>query len=219
MQETHPITAGKISKSGDSPYRLGNLINLLFRPSRFFTSDLALDSSANILVAALIYGVVRVFAQNGSDMFVRDGALAGNLMVLAYDLIALLGLGAIVGFVYLRIGGWWFGLRIILSGNRNPESRHLRAVMVYASLIWTLPYLLFGPLLRVNSAEQATTSFLVSVFGGIALLQLWSYYTSYRGVCQIFEVKRTWALFWFVFLPLMLNAALIGNTLADLWPL
>jgi hypothetical protein len=131
------------------------------------------------------------------------------------------GGGVISGIFTWLIGGWWYRMRLRLSGSTDPAPRVARQVFIHARLIWTAPYVLLTVSLMPFYPNYATMSASAPFAMSTIVLPFWSVLISYRAVVSTFDVNRGRARVWFLILPMsilgtaMIVAFAIG--LANAW--
>ena len=99
-------------------------------------------------------------------------------------------------------GGWWYKIRIRLSGDRSPDENLARAIYVYAALIYAGPafiILVSYTFIYDNLAEATINDSKLTIL--IFTLIIWSLIAGYKGVISNFNVKPHLAKLWFVILP------------------
>jgi hypothetical protein len=157
--------------------------------------------------AALIVGVAEAMERITAELVQRDLGAGGRVPdeVLeswtAYWATCLI-FGVIGAILYYAIGGWWFRVRLKLSGDAEPDPRLARQVYIYASLIIGLPTVVLTVIDSIHyptplAAERGAQWWWIAS----ALLPFWSVYASYRGVRTLFDAVRWKAVIWFFVLP------------------
>jgi len=121
-------------------------------------------------------------------------------------------LGILSGLGLYWIGGWWYRVRLDWSGAKKPDATLARRVYLYATLVSSLPYLLYTvwTTWHYETPRDAANGDDLGVWFVLAAL-FWSIYVSYRGVRTTFVVKRWRSRLWFLILPgLIYGVALVG---------
>jgi hypothetical protein len=104
--------------------------------------------------------------------------------------------------------GWWFRMRLRLSGARRPEPRPARLVWLYAHLPFSallVGEVMVGMLQHRNYITALREDFPLLSVG----LLFWGNFIAYRGVVACFEVKRSHARWWFLILPTALLVTIL----------
>ena len=122
-----------------------------------------------------------------------------------------LAFGVVSALIVWYIGGWWFNLRVRWSGDKLINRREGRLVYTFAGAVQTLPSVLYviASTFLYESYYDAVMS--DEVWSSVLLIfPLWSVGTNYRGVRARFDVRAWPARFWFIILPILVLALLIG---------
>ncbi|MEL7227063.1 MAG: hypothetical protein AAGL17_20070 [Cyanobacteria bacterium J06576_12] len=212
---------------GISPYYPKQLIDIFVAPGQFFSAQAALGKPLNVWIASLLIGfssvfygisnVVVLFKQGNEDLKPPPEILSswGELW-----LFLLVG-GFVLGIILWIVGGWWFRVRLVLSGAPEPDGQMARLVYIYSTLVRSLPAfitLLVWSFLYPNldvAYEQGAlfvSQFLSAIFLFGELI------TAYIGIKTLFSVDRARAMLWFVFAPAVMYAVSLGDDiLSDLY--
>jgi hypothetical protein len=210
-----PVMTEISAEQGPSPYWPGHLVDLFFRPRKFFSDGLALGKVPYYVAAAWLYGVAAAIDRVDQELLRAELGHARKGWELIGPFVAgswggfwvwVLAAGAVGAVFWWLLGGWWFRLRIGWSGAKNPNRRLSRLVYVYSGIVSAAPQILESILdtaLYENDAEafaaEGAVSDVMTLVG--VLLMFWSLATAYVGVRTVFQVSREKALFWFVVLP------------------
>jgi hypothetical protein len=198
-----------------SPYLPRNLINLFLRPTKFFTDHIALGKTPFFLLTIFAIGAFSAIDNSerliGGTPSAFSRMLGGNWFAFwGYVLV----LGFVIGFLVWFIGGWWYSVRLGWCGTKKYNRKKERLVYIYATLVQTLPYVLYVMCLTViypdgyqNALKQSG-----NLIPGILLLvfPLWSYVVSYKGVVTVFKPKKGMAQLWFLILPILFYVLFTG---------
>lgn len=173
-----------------SPLGLHSLVLLFVRPTRFFSSQLALGRRPYVVLVAWCYGA--------------EGAILAPVSVEIWlDFwLSVLASGAVMAVLAWYLGGWWYRVRLMWAGARAPDKRQSRLLLMYASLVhsgptvllalaWTLTY---PSCAAYRSSGDLSTSIMLP-------LTLWSLFASYAGARVLFAVDRRRGALWFLILP------------------
>jgi hypothetical protein len=202
---------------GPSPLAPKNLLSLFFRPTRFFSTNLALNNTLDILLVIWCLGINSAMERlnkillkeeirenaAGTSQLVDNAFMQRVLESWAHYWAWVLGIGVIGGFIIWLINGWWYKVRIIWSGHKNPDPRTARLVYAYSTLVETGPAIISVLLLTIfydnyldwwRTHEFDYTPFFV-------IFLFWSLVTSFKGVITCFDVSKTKAMVWFLILP------------------
>ena len=109
------------------------------------------------------------------------------------------------------MGGWWFNLRIKWSGVQTIDKKHGRVILIFSSLVYGLPVLLYTTIASFFQSDYWTFS---SSESDIALITcvvvyLWSIFIGYRGIISYFNTKKFRTILWFIILPLVFWICLV----------
>lgn len=198
------------------------LFHLFFRPKRFFAHFPRMATAFTLAYATWIVGIAGVMSRISMEQIKEDFGRSGSAILDAaleswpsYWLFCAAA-GALGGMMFYAIGGWWYRVRLELSGADWPDARLARRVYIFASLIADLPLVLVTasqaafyatPL----AAERADPGWW---YLGMMLLPFWSVYASYRGVRTLFDVVRWKARIWFLVLPSLVYGMVVVGVMA-----
>lgn len=199
-----------IEPSG-SPFSAGNLLNLFIAPTKFFTSEISLSRTPYYFFVTWIYGMSMIVDRINKELMrmelgkIRPGV--GEFMVSIseswlYFWFWVLIIGAVAGVIIWQFGGWWFGIRIKFSGEKNLDSQKSRLVYVYSSFIHSGPSILFLIIVTFFYSNYLKTFSSEEMYSTILLIfPFWALICSYLGVTSVFKVTNWKALLWFLVLP------------------
>lgn len=111
--------------------------------------------------------------------------------------------------ILYRLGGWWYGKRLVFCGATDPSPRLVRRVYVFAALVWALPALLLALWSMSKYPTPRDACLGNDIFWTPLLFLAWSVITSHRGATASFALRKSSACIWFLALPLLTYAALI----------
>jgi hypothetical protein len=194
------------------------VIELFFKPRRFFADQVTLWKTRYVIAVCWVTGVSGSIDRISQELLEAD--LKGELgSASAIEFVSpwpnywgiVLVLGALSGFFQWWIGGWWYGVRLGWSGAKDADPRLARLVYIYASFVYA------APLVICTLAETAAFGNAIEAYQSESLWPLltivflfWSLATSYSGVTTLFEVSRWKARMWFLILPAILYLLLVG---------
>jgi len=208
---------------GPSPFWPQHLVDLFFRPTRFFRENLALGKTPYVIVVTWALGISA--AIDRIDTRLMQAELTGDAR--ARETIELLFRdwrtfwlvvavsGAFSGALYWWLGGWWCKVRLRFSGAPDPDPRLARLLLIYASFVSAGPAILglvaltwLYPSYLVAYEEEVFFSLMVLV------MLFWSLGTVYRGALALFPVQRGRAIVWFLVLPVLFYVLVMGGAAA-----
>lgn len=203
-----------------SPFWPQHLIDLFFRPTRFFSGQLALGRTPYVALVTWAFGISSVLDR--IDMRMLQAELSDDperwqvLEALIGDWPRLwavvLASGAVSGILLWWIGGWWCRVRLRWSGAEDPDTLLPRLLLIYSSFVFAGPVVLAlvaQTLLYPNyrAAFEAESSFDLLVLS----LVFWSLFTTYKGALALFSVSRARARLWFIALPAVFYFLVAGG--------
>lgn len=173
-------------------------IYLFFRPRYFFRHFVIDESPALTALCAWLYGIAGMIDRLESRGERYPGLLDSWVVYWGYAIV----LGAIAGLLSYAIGGWWYRLRIVWSGDDDPDRAMARRVYLYAAQVIALPYICVAVVESCKYATPRAAADAESLWYLLLLIApFWSLCTSYAGVRTAFDVRRGPAFGWFVLLP------------------
>lgn len=198
------------SENSKSPFLPRHLLDLYFRPTRFFGNQLALGKSPNFLVVAWLTGMSSVIDKvdqqilkaSVSENRSRIDALQTFVGTWPAMWTVVLGFGILWGVFLWWIAGWWCKVRLHWSGVPNPDARLARLLWCYSSFVFSLVAvggLIVQTFVYPNyfAAYEEDNSLTVVV----VVAAFWSIVTIYKGAITLFPVIRWRARLWFLILP------------------
>jgi hypothetical protein len=197
--------------AGPSPLLPEHLVDLFFRPRRFFGGQLALGKTPYALLVAWCYGAAAAIDRLDQNLLRADlGRPRPGWDQLAPYVVDswpgfwlfVLATGAMSGFFLWWFGGWWFALRVRWSGAENPDRRLARLVMAYSAFIHAAPTLVAAGVANVAYASYGEAFHADEAWSLVLLIfPFWSMAASYTGVRTVFGVSGWLPRLWFVVLP------------------
>ncbi|HEU5186535.1 MAG TPA: tetratricopeptide repeat protein [Gemmatimonadaceae bacterium] len=201
------------------PMSLRGLRDLYLRPTRYWTGA-DLNKRAASAVATVLLGIALAIDRIDTQLAKADVGVSGSDVGLARGVAASWGaywslvliVGALGSGLVWLIGGWWYNTRLRWSGAVGFDEREGRQVYVFASLVHALPTVLYSLLAMVlyssYLAAWEADSIWVAVF---ALFPFWAVVASYKGVRARFQPRVTRARVWFLVLPSLFYALVLGG--------
>lgn len=205
---------------GPSPFWPQHLVDLLLRPTRFFTDQLALGRTPYVVLVTWALGVSAAIDRIDTQIIqaeLRNDPARWEILesfigtwprLWAFVLVG----GLVAGVLYWWIGGWWCRVRLHWSGAESPDKRLARLLLIYSSFVFSGPVLLslVGKTLLYPSYLAAYKS--DAAFSILVLFMLfWSFFTTYKGALALFPVSRRRAQLWFIALPALFYFLLMGG--------
>ncbi len=192
-----------------------NLLDLFFRPRKFFERTVKKGKMSYLLIATFIYGLASAIDRFDFQLM-RSGSGRSELFAdLAQNWAAFWAavffLGLISSFLVWIFGGWWYRKRLQFAGADEPDIIEARYVYIYSSFIYSAPYLLLTIIYTFtfesyyqayHSEELWSTLLLLFLFGSL--------FTSYRGATTVFSLSKWKARVWFIILPAIFYIFTIG---------
>ncbi|MEL6813901.1 MAG: hypothetical protein AAFP03_03690 [Cyanobacteria bacterium J06598_3] len=200
-----------------APYWPTHLIDIFIDPGRFFSSKTALGNLFYLAIAVLIAGLSESISYVDQLLLETEiGGAQNSWEDLApmlqswptFWVTSLLG-SVLTGALIWVVGGWFFRLRIRLSGAPKPDPRLARIAFVYSLLVRSLPHLLlvvfwtFAYSKGYGDAFGQNMGLSLLLTSGFAFGELFSAYTS---VVTLFAVERDRARLWFIIAPAVFYA-------------
>lgn len=219
-------TADTDGSTGVPVVRIGidALADLVVRPARFFAEYRPAFTSESMRAVFLLFGLAKTIDRTETTLMLRDsvGRSVESMPYLStwprfWGMLLLQG--TVSAAIMWAIGGWWFKVRVRLSGHAAPDATAARRVYGWANVVWALPVLVAtildsfrhaDPSSAMRSASPEDWSLLAASF--------LSFWIAYRGVRSVFPSTRTGpALLWFVLLPGGIQAVVAAAVLATSW--
>ncbi len=201
----------EVSSESNAKSVLG-LIDLFFRPGRFFRTSAAIPNPLIFLMVAWMTGIAMTIDRLEGRMLRHElGIQTRFVNSLIHDYrdywLFLIIMGMITATLYYCIGGWWYRTRLSLSGAENPDPWTSRIVYIYSYFIIAFPTLLFALWETARYSTPIEAWYKGHPFTLVSMiLPFWSMYVSYRGVRTVFSVRKGAARIWFVGLPASIYA-------------
>jgi hypothetical protein len=198
-----------------SPLSPRGLRDLYLRPIQFFTRP-NLTAKPALLIAVWMMGIAAVMQRIDYALIAEDsfGFKSGVALGAAHSwpmfwVIAVV-LGMLYGWIVWLAGGWWYWIRVALSGAADPDPRLARAVYTYQNIVVDLPAIVFAILYTFAFAHYAASFASEQLWTWIpGIFFPWSCITSYFGVTSAFRnVSKVKAALWFVVAPLLFYTVL-----------
>ena len=187
------------------------LASLFLKPSEFFKDRSALVRRPRLLIAiafmGLAGGIDRIdwrFAQE--DIGIGTGR-RGALTAMVGSWPRFWAYAGVLGFLMAAfgwwIGGWWCKVRLRWSGAPDPDPALARALLVNASLVWSVPAVLsMAAQTAIYPSYPEAYERGWALTAAVVVTYLWSCVTLYKGAVRLFPVRRLLAASWFVALPI-----------------
>ena len=193
------------------------LVYLYFRPRTFFT-HFVIDSTPGLTaLCAWFYGMAGILDRVESQSWTDPDLLLGTTWEELWIFTALGGI--VAGWLYFKLGGWWFRLRLGFAGASEPDKGLARRVYIFASMVFAFPILLT----QVVETGTYTTPWDSAHGEGslwyflLLIFPFWSVWSSYAGVRTAFSLRRGLAVLWFLVLPVVAYGFLILGAIAFLF--
>lgn len=191
------------------PARPATLLDLFCQPARFFAPARQLARQPALFLAIWTTGMARV--QDRFDVLLSRDPSVARADTLFLPLteswlktwVILLLAGVLAGGLGWLIGGWWYGMRLRLCGDREASPREARLAWAYVALVSSLPsvLLLVIDTFRYPSYYDSYQTPVDVLALLVAVVVLWSPWVSYRAATTRFKVSSGTARFWFLALP------------------
>jgi hypothetical protein len=207
-------------EAGPSPLWPQHLVDVFVRPTRFFSSQLALGRTPYLLLVTWCFGIASAMDRVDQELLRAEFGQARP----AWDVWApivtqswagywafVLAMGVLSGLFLWWLGGWWYRVRLGWAGEPSPDARLARLVYVYSSFVCAGPTVVLA-LLQTGWFENYAAAWNADELYSSALLifLFWSLGTSYFGARALFRVSRWGARLWFVVLPAALYVLTLG---------
>lgn len=212
MEPTTPVPAAA-GGEGRSPLSIMAILDLLFRPSRFFSPQSLLSKAPEVYLVAWVSGIAYTMGKVDTRLMRSE---VGAAMTTAQAQFAewltsswpqywmfVLGVGAVNGLVLWYVGGWWYRKRLEWSGADHPDLRMVRPMYMYQDIVMSAPVVLITIAETVLYANYADAWEAENWWVALGLIFIfWSCATSYKAATSAFTLTRWKAHVWFIVLPL-----------------
>lgn len=189
-----------------SPLHPTNLFVLFTHPSRFFSNHSWLAGRFELIAVTWLAGILAV--QDRIDMKLLSSGTADLAHNLGNSWSSYFGFSIFMGIISAVllwfIAGWWYQVRLELSGAKSVPIKHARAVYQYQNLVQTLPSLVFIVIISMQYPNYLAYWYEDPGLSAMLLLlfPFWSCFTSYRAA-RTFSVSKSKARVWFFVLPVL----------------
>jgi hypothetical protein len=180
-------------------------LDLLFRPTRFFTSWVESPPQIVVAAAAWVMGIALAMDRIDTQMAKADlgGAAPITSLVDGWGVYwgFVLAMGALGGAMHYVWGGWWYRVRLGWAGATAPDKILARRAYTFASLVDSVPFVLVAAWQTIVYADPTAAwngddwSFLVVAF------VFWACFVRYKAARACFDVGVWRARLWFFILP------------------
>lgn len=186
--------------------RIGEAVwSLFFAPSRFMTQYAAHPRRGLTFVFAWTYGLAYFSHFEGLGQLGGKGLLAPQTW-LEHWTLKLIG-GLAFGLVLYWFGGWWYELRLWMSGVNPVDPQKAHSVYFAAAQVWALPLIAWtiGETLFFENPQAAFAALNRRPLWllPLALFPFWSIRASHAGVLAVFQGRRPLLHLWFLTLPIL----------------
>lgn len=191
---------------------------LVFHPKKFFEEDFDGRSSPFLFITIAVYGISN--SMDSMDEQFAKGDQNGEFVYYEwlnswpiYWFLVLIG-GAVSGYLFYLLGGWFYNLRIQWSQGTSDREK-ARFLFLYPEFVPALIYVLTTAIHMIGSPVPYEANIEMSqgeAIGSILLLvaTYYSVYISYIGVTTATDVNVSKARTWFLILPLSLYTLAYG---------
>jgi hypothetical protein len=191
---------------------------LVFHPKKFFSETFDGRSSPFLFITIAIYGMSKAMDRVDQQFVKAD--LRGNLDQYEWlnnwptYWIFILVMGAISGYIFYLLGGWFYNLRIKWSGGTSDREK-AKFLFLYPEFVPSLIYVLntaiymLGSPIPYDAYSDLTTGEAI----GLILMLTATYYSiriSYIGVTTTTDVSVQRARIWFLILPIVVYTLAFG---------
>jgi len=200
------------------PTRADAAAELLLRPERYFEARLRPDNPAIPWLVISVCGLARGI--DSLDTRILMGTLATDSPLLttwAGLWGGLLGAGVMSGLLMWLVGGWWYRMRLLLSGASDVNKRKARIVYTHAALVVAVPSVSWMAIVTFLYPNYSAAFAETPLAFALMFLAPWSAWVSYRGARHCFDVRPGRARVWFLILPLILYGAVFGASWFMAW--
>ncbi len=219
LGQTTPDLATPI-EAGPSPLWPQHLVDVFLRPTRFFSSQLALGKTPYLVLVTWCYGIASAMDRIDQELLRAEFGRArpgwevwGPIVTQSWSGYwgFVLAAGVFSGLFLWWLGGWWYRVRLRWAGDPSPDARRARLVYVYSSFVCAGPVIVLA-LLQTVAFENYAAAWNADEFYSsmLVIFLFWSLATSYLGARALFHVSRWRAQLWFLVLPAGLYVVALG---------
>lgn len=219
IDQVESVDAGKV------PLRFADLLDLFSRPRQFFAGSLDLGATRYMFPAVWIVGISAQIDRLDTEILRHDFDATRRSWEIIGPIVTgswwafwawCLGVGLISGGLVYLVGGWWYRMRLYMSGSgRSVDPYEVRQVYIFSSLVVAVPGVLmvlaftaiYPSYIAAYNADEYVSTFLI-------LFVFWSVAVSYIGVTTTFEVTKWKARTWFLILPIVFYVLVLGVLVA-----
>ncbi len=207
------------------PLRLADLFDLYSRPRRFFTSGIDLGALAALLPVAWIVGAVNASGRLDTAIARYEMGVQRSSWQLIEAIVSgpwvyywawILGFGILAALISYWLGGWWYRMRMYMSGSeRDIDKAVPRQLYIYSELVAALPALIITMIYTASFASYMEAYRSDEMYSLVLLIfPFWSIAVSYVGVTARFSLKPWPARFWFIIFPVLFYLVVLGAIIA-----
>jgi hypothetical protein len=114
----------------------------------------------------------------------------------------------------LFVGGWWFNIRLKLSGDKEADIKKCRSIATYLNMIKSIPILVLifiSSLFFLNIYSTYSNKYFQLIYTILAYgMMIPLIYFEYRVAIEKFNLEKMKLLIWFVYIPVILLILTIG---------
>lgn len=197
-----------------SPIAPSRLVDLFFRPSRYFAQLGHFDHTFAIVFCAFVMGMASSIDRI-NQVIISLGALRElpmlndsylwfingwahywqNVLVSAFISALLLFYG----------GGWWYAVRLRWSDAKEVVLVDARRLYTFQEFVYSAPFVIAAIVQTFMYANYAQVAPAKNMWLYIALFfSLWSCWTSYAAVCAAYTLSKSKAMIFFLILPVVI---------------
>jgi Yip1 domain len=209
MENQGGIDPGPAFEGEDSFLR--NIHRLFFRPKAYFEGITSPRKKGWLFVFALTYGVAWALSRGDANAVsgVPDATSWGEHW-------AGIAAGGFIGMLLAYfLGGAWYRFRLGVCGAAQDDKDLVRRVYLSSAQVVALPMIVLEIVSTIRFSSPAAAAVLparesIGLLVFAIIIQVWSYAASYIGVRTVFKVRKLCAATWFLILPTLFIAVLIG---------
>ncbi|OYY50022.1 MAG: hypothetical protein B7X95_00660 [Methylophilaceae bacterium 17-44-8] len=218
--ENTNFTPVEVAERRPSPLSPSQLVDLYFRPKKYFSNTHDLDHQSALFISAGLMGIAGAMGRIDKKIIQAElghaskgwESTASWLLSSWLNYWLVVVAAGLIGAVFLwYIGGWWYKVRLNWSGAVEPSSILARRVYTLQELV------LAGPTVLLTLIQTALFSNYLEAWradefwsSSILLFAFWSCWTSYVAVTTTFQVSKLKARIWFLVLPILLYVVVLG---------